>query len=992
MYANREIEEQKSSSDSGFDVKHPPQDNQQTRMAGLLFLCCIATSLAVIVAYLVHPSFIRSITNETADLVMVWKKSTPVSGKVLIVDLDEKSLARYGQWPWPRYRLSQLLRTIAKSGAASIGLDMILAESDRTSPRNLQPAVGRELGYPIDLSGMSTHITDYDHLLADTLAKGPFVLGYEFLFENSIDRSASCNLHPLKVVRITRPGADAPRQTQFKASGVVCNLQLFSDAVSYSGFLNASPDADGILRRIPQLIRFGDRLFPSLTLAMLMQSIGAGQLEIVQRSNGLQELAVGKRKIPVDPHGEMQVDFGSKSSSMPRISAGDILAGSISPERFKDKLVLVGSSASGLEHSFQTPASPVHSDVDIHARLLDNMITGRLVIRTQEFLIWEAVAGFILALLLCFAIVRMEILSSALFGGGTLAAVWGGSVALYQASGYLISPFLPSVLVILNYTLLTILKTWKNQIAAREKADDTLILLKSSEKNLDSIIKAVPDIIFRLDAAGRITFISPAISKYITTPEKLIGQPIFDLVAPDDLPKARYRLNEKRTGERATNGLEIRLLLPHRQEDHTEEVGYFSISAEGIYKTDTPCSNGFVGTQGIIRDITEQKKLEDRLLHAQKMETIGNLAAGVAHDLNNVLAGLVTYPELLLLELPEDSPIRSKLSVIQKSGQKAAAIVQDLLALARRGVKNTEIVNLNSIISDFLSSPECAATRKYYPDIIIETDLAADLMNVKGSKIHLSKAVMNILNNAVEAMPSGGTIRMSSRNRYLDTSLHGYEDIPAGEYVTFTVVDEGVGIARDDMAKIFEPFYSKKTMKRSGSGLGMTVIWATVKDHDGYIDVQSKEGDGTQIVIYLPVTREIEEANPRRIGIEEYLGTERVLIVDDMPEQQHIAENMLAKLGYRVASVDSGEAAVEYLLKNEVDLIVLDMIMPGGMDGLETFRRIVEIRPGQKAVITSGFSESERVKSLQQLGAGKYIQKPYSLERLGIAVRKELDR
>lgn len=219
-----------------------------------------------------------------------------------------------------------------------------------------------------------------------------------------------------------------------------------------------------------------------------------------------------------------------------------------------------------------------------------------------------------------------------------------------------------------------------------------------------------------------------------------------------------------------------------------------------------------------------------------------------------------------------------------------------------------------------------------------------------------------------------------------------YETIPAGEYVCVSVVDEGVGIANEDQKRIFEPFYSKKTMKRSGSGLGMTVIWATIKDYNGYIDLRSREGEGTQIVLYLPSTRENEETNPRRMGLEEYLGTERVLVVDDMPEQVEIATKMLTKLGYNVTSAANGEEAVESVRGKKPDLVVLDMVMPGGMDGLDTYRRIIEISPGQRVVITSGFSESERVRTAQQLGAGSYIRKPYTMEKFGIAVRRELDK
>ena len=954
-------------------------------LTGFLF------SVFMSVVYLLNPGFVNSTNNRTTDVIMSLAPSKPASGSVVIVDIDENSLARYGQWPWPRYRLAHLLRRINTAGVASIGLDMILAEPDRTSPLNLQNNIGRELGYRIDTSDIPANLLDHDRYLADTLSKRPVALGYEFLFGKGPKSEKPCGLHPSGIVWVNKAEAIPKQSGFFNAHGVVCNLQMFSDAVTHSGFLNATPDADGILRRMPMLIQFEDRLYPSLTLAMLMQYGKSNLIRILPGENGSLDLMVGSWPVSVDTHGNMIVHFPRRADVTPRISAGDLLGGKISADQLKNKIVLVGASAAGLDHIYQTPTRPVYTHMDIHAQVLDNLLTGQRVIRTGEFPVWEVLIGLLVAVCISLAIARMGILSSAVFCMVVLAGIWTGMGLIFQARGYLLSPFLPTVLAVMNYALLTILKTWKIQLAAREGAANALIQLRSSEKDLNSIIKAVPDIIFRLDRVGHITFISPAILKYGVSPDALLGQSIFDLVEPDDLPKAKCRLNETRTGVRATRDLELCLLL-HGQNDSNEEARYFSVSAEGIYQGDTPCTDGFIGTQGIIHDITEQKKLEEKLLQAQKMEAVGSLAAGVAHDLNNILSGLVAYPDLLLLELPADSPLRAKITVIQQSGQKAAAVVQDLLTLARRGVKTSEVINLNTVISDYLASLEFDAAQKRHPKTKLESNLAPDLLNIKGSKVHLAKAIMNLLNNAAEAMPAGGTIRLSSYNRYLDLPFKTYEEIPPGEYVCFSVSDEGVGIADEDLHKIFEPFFSKKSMRRSGSGLGMTIIWATIKDLGGYVDLQSREGEGTCFVLYLPATRDQAELAAQRIVLDDYIGTENVLIVDDVPEQRQIAVNMLTRLGYAVQAVASGEAAVEFLRSHAVDLVVLDMIMPGGIDGLETYTRIIKIRPGQKAIITSGFSESERVKALQQLGAGAYVQKPYTLEKFGVAVRKELDR
>jgi CheY-like chemotaxis protein len=236
-------------------------------------------------------------------------------------------------------------------------------------------------------------------------------------------------------------------------------------------------------------------------------------------------------------------------------------------------------------------------------------------------------------------------------------------------------------------------------------------------------------------------------------------------------------------------------------------------------------------------------------------------------------------------------------------------------------------------------------------------------------------------------------VTVGTENRHLDRPLDGYDDMPVGDYVTLTVSDTGGGISAEDLGKIFEPFYTKKVMGRSGTGLGLAVVWGTVKDHGGYIDVWSREGEGSVFTLYFPVTREAVSAAGEAVLPSSYAGRgERILVVDDVPEQRELAMNMLERLGYAVFAVESGEAALAWLGEQEADLVVLDMIMDPGMDGLETYRAILAVRSGQRAIIVSGFSETERVRQTQALGAGAYVRKPYILEKIGLAVRRELDR
>lgn len=457
------------------------------------------------------------------------------------------------------------------------------------------------------------------------------------------------------------------------------------------------------------------------------------------------------------------------------------------------------------------------------------------------------------------------------------------------------------------------------------------------------------------------------------------------------------QLKEQR--KRLLRSMELRDSYAKQLEETNRKLALLNVDLESIVEKRTQelrSSNERLRSQIQEHMRTDEAKraLEEQLARSQKMEALGLLAGGVAHDLNNVLSGIVSYPDLILMDLGKDHPSRNLVEGIQKSGHKAAAIVQDLLTLARRGVLNTSIVDLNhDIIQDYLKSPEFKKLQSFHPTVAIETQLDGDLMNIRGSAVHLRKALMNLVSNAAEAQPDGGQIILSTENAYVDLPISGYDQVNEGDYVVMGVRDKGTGIAPEDLNRIFEPFYTKKVMGRSGTGLGMAVVWGTVQDHNGYINIQSRINEGTLFEIYLPVTREKAKKIPEKVNIDSYMGhQEKVLVIDDVDEQRTIASALLTQLNYQVFTAESGEAAVSYLKDNKVDILVLDMIMDPGIDGMETYAKIIERHPGQKAIIASGYAENKRVKETQQMGAGAYIRKPYTLENIGMAIREELDR
>ncbi len=355
---------------------------------------------------------------------------------------------------------------------------------------------------------------------------------------------------------------------------------------------------------------------------------------------------------------------------------------------------------------------------------------------------------------------------------------------------------------------------------------------------------------------------------------------------------------------------------------------------------------------GLSRDISERreaeverKKLEGQLLRAQKMEAIGLMAGGVAHDLNNILAGIVGYPELLLLQLPASSELRKPIKAIHDSGKRAAVIVEDLLTVARGAASIRIPQDMNSLVREYLNSPECIELLSSHPEVVCTEQLIAEESIVSCSPIHIKKTIMNLISNAVEALGNKGNVTVLTGNSsFAEADTFG-NDMKASENVVLTVQDDGPGIADDDIEHIFEPFYTRKLVGRSGTGLGLSIVWNTVQDHNGRIIVDST-ADGTCFQLYFPVAKE-DEIISFECAADEGITSEKghVLVVDDEPQLRDIASRMLLALGYVVDSVNSGELSLEFVKENPVDLIVMDMLMEPGINGRQAYEEILKLYP-----------------------------------------------
>ncbi|MFZ1683600.1 MAG: PAS domain S-box protein, partial [Candidatus Zixiibacteriota bacterium] len=546
---------------------------------------------------------------------------------------------------------------------------------------------------------------------------------------------------------------------------------------------------------------------------------------------------------------------------------------------------------------------------------------------------------------------------------------WSFEGRFYQPSGNAVwlrgvsSPEIRPGEVVFNGILLDITEQKRTQLA-----------LSESEERFRLIAEGAFDVIVASDENHQITYVSPTIEeKFGYRPEELLGRSVADITPVAEHADLNGACLTVAAGEKV-----IGKFLHVIRKDGT--IADAEINAQPVFR-----DGKVAGDLAIVRDITETKRLQDLESRAQRLETAGKIAGQVAHDFNNLLAPIIAYPEFIRPSLPEADPARSYLNAIETAANKIADINQELLTLSRRGHYTLEVLNLNPVVTQIV------ADLGQLPQTLVCTlDLSPELMNIRGGRAQFCRALMNIIVNARDALRDIGEIKIKSENYYVDSEIVGFGKIPRGEYVKLTISDNGCGIPESVRQRIFDPFFTTKIAdKKRGTGLGLSVVDSVVRDHEGHIDLVTKEGQGTSFYLYFPVTRIIDQ---HPASEEDPRGTERLLVVDDDDVQRTVTSDLLNRLGYHVTCAESGETAIQLLEQLPYDLLILDMIMPGGIDGAETFRQSLAIRPGVRAIIVSGFSETDRVRVAQEFGAGPFVRKPMTRSSLARAVRSELDR
>ncbi len=536
------------------------------------------------------------------------------------------------------------------------------------------------------------------------------------------------------------------------------------------------------------------------------------------------------------------------------------------------------------------------------------------------------------------------------------------------ADDYLAKPFDLELIE----TRLTIAERRAYETEARHEAEAAVI---ASHRRYRALIEHSSDGIVLIDAHGINVYASPSIERILGYPVvERVGTDVFTWIHPEEVTAARDFFEQvlAHPGSSFEDGFR----LFHR------DGSFRWIEGTVTNLLDDPSVQAVVAN---FHDSTERKRLEQQLLRAQRLDAAGRLAGQVAHDFNNLLAPLAGYPELIKGSVPDTHVAASYCDAMLAAVKQIVQINDELIAMSHRGHTEYQPVQLDRLVTEALASLPSALDT-----IPLELHLANDLLPVHGSAAQIQRVLVNLLTNAGEAAGPHGQVTLTAANVYLDEPVRRYTEVAVGEYVRLDIHDDGPGIPLEIQDRIFDAFFTTKTTsRRRGSGLGLSVVQAIVEEHRGYIDLDSLPHQGTTFRVYLPISR---TAPSTLTGGAPPLGTESVLVVDDDPWQRQVLAQLLADLGYTVETVSSGEAALAYLQQDSPDLLILDMIMPPGLDGTETFRQARAHRPDQRALLVSGYAEVERVQEARTLGISGFLHKPVTRPGLARAVREALDR
>ncbi|BBO88681.1 response regulator [Desulfosarcina ovata] len=513
--------------------------------------------------------------------------------------------------------------------------------------------------------------------------------------------------------------------------------------------------------------------------------------------------------------------------------------------------------------------------------------------------------------------------------------------------------------------------------------------LNLSEEKYRYLVQNSDEMIYTLDVDGNFTFLSDAVEHLLGfKPEDLIGKHYSTIVCKADLKKATWHFNERRRGNRATSGIELRLMVNGNglPESRRAELVPVELKSMGLYQ-EAKCNGRkqYLGTHGVIRDISARKQLQAQLQSAERMSSIGTLAGGVAHDFNNLLMGIQGRSSLIAMDLDPSNPHHEHLQAIDDYIRSARELTKQLLVFARDGKCEVKPTDLNALVVK--TAKMFGRTKK---EIRIHTTIDEKDITVESDQRQIEQVLLNLFVNAWHAMPNGGELYLKTTISVLDNEFCAPHQLEPGDYAQVSVTDTGMGMDRKTLSRIFEPFFTTK-QKNQGTGLGLASAYRTIKNHSGIITAYSEPGHGATFNLYLPLSNKAVVQKTTLYG-ETLKGSETVLLVDDEKPILKICQELLEKLGYRAITAGNGQEAVEIISRigPTINLVILDMIMPD-ISGMDLFKQIREIRPGTRVILSSGYPLGGQEQEIIQRGCNGFIQKPFNLSELSQKIRHVLD-
>lgn len=503
--------------------------------------------------------------------------------------------------------------------------------------------------------------------------------------------------------------------------------------------------------------------------------------------------------------------------------------------------------------------------------------------------------------------------------------------------------------------------------------------LRRSEERYMDLFEHSPDMYHIVNREGIIVSVNQTEAERLGyRKEELVGASILKLYPPDHYNDARRLLELVFEQRHEVQGIEQQMVTTHG------ELVDVSVSTSVIYD-----AQGMpILMRAVARDITEKKKLESKVFHAQRIDSIGNLAGGVAHDFNNILTSILGSISIMKRKMKKNDPWFRFVEIIETAAKRGAGLTRQLLTFARKNTAQFRPVLIHDIVEETVQLFE----RSIDKTIQVRTFFNDGDSIVNGDDGQIQQALLNLLINARDAMPGGGVITVETRVvRYDDRRAEPVGETRAGDYVAISVTDTGVGMDAATQQRIFEPFFTTKDQGK-GTGLGLSVVYGVVNGHNGFINVQSEPGEGSQFTLHFPV---LQEAERTRLSSKEpklHRGKERILVVDDEEHVGEVIGGMLKNLGYEVTVVRSGKEALQVARrKKQFDAVLLDMNMPT-MGGKETFVRLKELDPSLSVIISTGYSNTVIDEMPLRNSVDAFLQKPYQIEELSKIMREVFDR